>query len=186
MDLTILTDWLWTLGLLGLAVTFFIWDRLRKLPPGNEVMRGLAAQIQSGALAFARRMGVVLGAFVLVAGVLLFFAAGARTAGAFVGGALCSMLAAFSGLFAAVRANVRTAEAARYPGLPAALRTAFSGGAVAGLAVASLAVLGAGLLFLMGIRRPGVYEEIRFREFAEIVSGFGSRSGTSRSRARCR
>jgi K(+)-stimulated pyrophosphate-energized sodium pump len=172
VDLTLLTDWLWTLGLLGLAVTFFIWDRLRKLPPGNEVMRGLAAQIQSGALAFAQRMGVVLGAFVLAAGVLLFFAAGARTAGAFVGGALCSMLAAFSGLFAAVRANVRTAEAARYPGLPAALRTAFSGGAVAGLAVASLAVLGPGLLYFMGIHQPDVVEEIRFREFAEIVAGF--------------
>ncbi|HEU0297846.1 MAG TPA: sodium-translocating pyrophosphatase, partial [Longimicrobium sp.] len=172
MDLTLLTDWLWTLGLLGLAVTFFIWDRLRRLPPGNEVMRGLAAQIQSGALAFARRMGVVLGAFVLAAAVLLFFAAGARTAGAFVGGALCSMLAAFSGLFAAVRANVRTAEAARYPGLPAALRTGFSGGAVAGLAVASLTVLGTGLLYFLGIHRPDVVEEIRFREFAEIVAGF--------------
>ncbi|HEY0019475.1 MAG TPA: sodium-translocating pyrophosphatase [Longimicrobium sp.] len=172
VDLTILTDWLWTLGLLGLGVTFFIWDRLRKLPPGNEVMRGLAAQIQSGALAFARRVGIVLGVFVVAAAALLFVAAGARTAAAFAGGALCAMAAAFSGLFAAVRANVRTAEAARYPGLPAALRTGFSGGAVAGLAVASLAVLGAGLLFLLGIRQPGVYEEIRFREFAEIVSGF--------------
>jgi K(+)-stimulated pyrophosphate-energized sodium pump len=172
VDLTLLTDWLWILGLLGLGVTYFIWDRLRRLPPGNEVMRGLAAQIQSGALAFARRVGIVLAAFIVLAALLLFLAAGLRTAGAFVGGAVCSMLAAFSGLFAAVRANVRTAEAARYPGLPAALRTGFSGGAVAGLAVASLAVLGAGLLFLMGIRRPGVYEEIRFREFAEIVSGF--------------
>ncbi|HEX2079061.1 MAG TPA: sodium-translocating pyrophosphatase [Longimicrobium sp.] len=172
MDLTLLTDWLWTLGLLGLAITFFIWDRLRRLPPGNEVMRGLAAQIQSGALAFGRRMGVVLAAFVVAAGLLLFVAAGARTAGAFVGGALCSMLAAFSGLFAAVRANVRTAEAARYPGLPAALRTGFSGGAVAGLAVASLTVLGTGLLYFLGIHRPDVVEEIRFREFAEIVAGF--------------
>jgi K(+)-stimulated pyrophosphate-energized sodium pump len=172
VDLTLLTDWLWILGLLGLGVTYLIWERLRRLPPGNEVMRGLAAQIQSGALAFARRIGVVLGVFIVAAAALLFVAAGLRTAGAFVGGALCSMAAAFSGLFAAVRANVRTAEAARYPGLPAALRTGFSGGAVAGLAVASLTVLGAGLLFLMGIRRPGVYEEIRFREFAEIVSGF--------------
>jgi K(+)-stimulated pyrophosphate-energized sodium pump len=172
VELTILTDWLWTLGLLGLGVTYFIWDRLRKLPPGNEVMRALAAQIQSGALAFARRVGLVLAAFIVVAALLLFVAAGVRTAAAFVGGAVCAMLAAFSGLFAAVRANVRTAEAARYPGLPAALRTAFSGGAVAGLAVASVAVVGTGLLFLFGIRRPGVYEEIRFREFAEIVSGF--------------
>ena len=172
MDLTLLTEWLWILGLLGLGVTFFIWDRLRKLPPGNEVMRGLAARIQSGALAFARRIGTVLGAFVLVATLLLFVAAGPRTAGAFAGGAVCALAAAFSGLFAAVRANVRTAEAARYPGLPAALRTGFSGGAVAGLAVGSLAVLGSGLMYFLGIRWPDVYEEIRFREFAEIVSGF--------------
>jgi K(+)-stimulated pyrophosphate-energized sodium pump len=172
VDLTLLTDWLWILGLLGLGITFFLWEQLRKLPPGNEVMRGLAAQIQSGALAFARRVAVVMGAFVLVAGLLLFLVAGYRTAGAFVGGALCSMAAAFSGLFAAVRANVRTAESARYPGLPAALRTGFNGGAVAGLAVGSLAVLGAGLLYFLGIGRPDVVEEIRFREFAEIVSGF--------------
>ena len=172
VDLTILTDWLWTLGLLGLGVTFVIWTRLRRLPPGNEVMRGLAAQIQSGALAFARRVGVVLAAFVAAAAVLLFIVAGYRTAAAFAGGALCSMLAAFAGLFAAVRANVRTAEAARYPGQQAALRTAFSGGAVAGLAVGSLAVLGAGLLYFLGIHRPDVVEQMRFREFAEIVSGF--------------
>jgi K(+)-stimulated pyrophosphate-energized sodium pump len=172
VDLTLLTDWLWILGLLGLGITFVIWQGVRKLPPGNEVMRGLAAQIQSGALAFARRIAVVMGIFVLVAAGLLLLVTGYRTAGAFVGGALCSMAAAFSGLFAAVRANVRTAESARYPGLPAALRTAFSGGAVAGLAVASLAVLGAGLLYFLGIGRPDVVEEIRFREFAEIVSGF--------------
>jgi K(+)-stimulated pyrophosphate-energized sodium pump len=172
VDLTLLTDWLWILGLLGLGVTFVIWEQLRKLPPGNEVMRGLAAQIQSGALAFARRIALVMGAFVLVAGALLFLVAGYRTAFAFAGGAVCSMAAAFSGLFAAVRANVRTAESARYPGHPAALRTAFSGGAVAGLAVASLVVLGAGLLYFLGIGRPDVVEEIRFREFAEIVSGF--------------
>ncbi|HEX6041659.1 sodium-translocating pyrophosphatase [Longimicrobium sp.] len=172
MDLTLLTDWLWILGLLGLGVTWMIWERVRKLPPGNEVMRGLAAQVQSGAMAFARRVAVVMGAFVVLAGALLFLVAGYRTAGAFAGGAVCAMAAAFSGLFAAVRVNVRTAEAARYPGLPAALRTGFEGGAVAGLAVASLAVLGTGLLYLMGIGRPDVYEEIRFREFAEIVSGF--------------
>jgi K(+)-stimulated pyrophosphate-energized sodium pump len=172
VDLILLSDWLWILGLLGLGVTFLIWERLRKLPPGNEVMRGLAAQIESGALAFARRIGLVLGVFVLAAAVLLFVAAGARTAAAFAGGAVCAMAAAFCGLFAAVRANVRTAEAARYPGLPAALRTGFSGGAVAGLAVGSIAVLGAGLMYFLGIRRPDVFEEIRFREFAEIVSGF--------------
>jgi K(+)-stimulated pyrophosphate-energized sodium pump len=172
VKLTLLSDWLWILGLLGLGVTWFIWDRLRKLPPGNEVMRGLAAQIQSGALAFARRMALVMGAFVLVAAVLLFLVAGYRTASAFVGGALCSLAAAFSGLFAAVRGNVRMAESARYPGQAAALRTGFSGGAVAGLAVASLAVLGTGLLYFLGIGRPDVFEEARFREFAEIVSGF--------------
>ncbi len=42
--LTDLTDWLWILGLLGLGVTFVIWSQLRALPPGNEVMRGLAAR----------------------------------------------------------------------------------------------------------------------------------------------
>ncbi|HEY0024130.1 MAG TPA: sodium-translocating pyrophosphatase [Longimicrobium sp.] len=178
MNPTILTDWLWVLGLLGLGFNWVIWDQLRKLPPGNEVMRALAAQIQAGALAFARRIGVVMAAFVGAAALLLFLAMGYRSAGAFVGGAVCAMAAALSGLFAAVRANVRTAESARYPGQSAALQTAFSGGAVAGLAVASLCMLGAGLMFLLGIRLPGVFEEVRFREYGEIVPAFAMGAGS--------
>ncbi|HEU0012196.1 MAG TPA: sodium-translocating pyrophosphatase [Longimicrobium sp.] len=172
MDLTGVANWTWLLGPVGLGVAALLYDRLRRLPTGNEVMRGLAAQITAGAMAFVRRLAVVLAVFVAAATALLFLAAGPRTAAAFAFGAACSMAAGFAGLFAATRANLRTAEAARYPGAAAALNTAFGGGAVAGLAVASLAVLGVGLLHFLGIYRPGVYEEVRFREFAEIISGF--------------
>src|SRR5207245_7125465 len=86
--------------------------------------------------------------FIVVVAGLLTLAIGWRTGAAYVGGALCSILAGFFGMSAATHANVRTAEAARARGQAAALRVAFSGGAVMGLAVASLGLLGSG----MGLR----------------------------------
>src|SRR2546426_11617836 len=109
-------------------------------------MAVVAGLIRTGGPAFRRLESSVLVPFMVVVAGLLPLAIGWRTGAAYLGGALCSILAGFFGMSAATHANVRTAEAARASGQAAALRVAFSGGAVMGLAVASLGLLGIGLV----------------------------------------
>src|SRR5690606_8434780 len=136
---------------------------------GNEVMRDIASQIEIGAMAFLRREYSVLAVFIVVVAVLLGVAIGPWTAAAFIGGALSSMTAGFIGMKAATKANVRTSEAARSQGQGMALRMAFSGGAVMGLAVASLGLFGIGLIYWLGIHRLGAFMDTEFTSFAEII-----------------
>jgi K(+)-stimulated pyrophosphate-energized sodium pump len=157
-------------GLLGLLVAGAIYAYLKKQPAGNEVMRDIAEQIHAGAMAFLRREYSVLVPFIVVVALLLGLAVGWRTGAAYVAGALCSILAGFFGMSAATKANVRTSEAARSSGQGAALRIAFFGGGVMGLSVASLGLLGIGIVFLWVGRAAGTEEA--FRTFAEIISGF--------------
>ena len=157
-------------GLLGLLVAWGIYAYLKKQPAGNDLMRDLAEQIQTGAMAFLKREYSVLIPFIVVVAVLLGLAVGWRTGAAYVGGALCSILAGFFGMSAATKANVRTSEAARSKGQGPALRIAFFGGGVMGLSVASLGLLGIGIVFLW-VGRMAATEEA-FRAFAEIISGF--------------
>jgi K(+)-stimulated pyrophosphate-energized sodium pump len=136
------TGWSWSLGLLGLAVAIFIYAYVKKQPSGTDVMRDLEKQIHDGSMAFLRREYTVLAVFVAVVAVLLGFAIGLQTALAYIGGALSSVVAGFIGMKSATRANVRTSAAANTDGAGKALRVAFFGGAVMGLAVASLGLLG--------------------------------------------
>jgi K(+)-stimulated pyrophosphate-energized sodium pump len=161
------------LGLVGLLVALGTYFYVRRQSPGNEVMRGLAEQIELGAMAFLRREYSVLAAFVLLVGALLWLAIGMWTAGAFLFGATCSMVAGFIGMKAATKANVRTCEAARASGQGLALRIAFNGGAVMGLAVASLGLFGIGVIYYFGLYRLGYATLVDFRQFAEIIAGFG-------------
>ncbi len=165
--------WLaWPLGLVGLGVAVMLYMYLRKQPAGNEVMRGIAEQIETGAMAFLRREYTVLAVFIVVVGALLWLAIGQWTALAFLFGALSSMTAGFIGMKAATKANVRTAEAARSSGQGLALRMAFSGGAVMGLAVASLGLFGIGIIYFFAIHRLGFPVQAEFVDFAETISGF--------------
>ncbi len=165
--------WLaWPLGLIGLAVALMIYFYIARQSPGNEVMRDIADQIEVGAMAFLRREYTVLAVFILVVGALLWLAIGMWTALAFLFGALCSMLAGFIGMKAATKANVRTSEAARSVGQAIALRTAFSGGAVMGLAVASLGLFGVGIMYFFGIHQPGAFLDAEIVSFAGVISGF--------------
>jgi K(+)-stimulated pyrophosphate-energized sodium pump len=157
-------------GLLGLLVAWAIYAYLTKQPAGNETMRDIAGQIQTGAMAFLRREYSVLLPFIVVVAFLLSLAVGWRTGAVYVAGASCSILAGFFGMSAATKANVRTAEAARSKGQGPALRIAFFGGGVMGLSVASLGLLGIGLVFLWVGRTAGTEEG--FRAFSEIISGF--------------
>jgi K(+)-stimulated pyrophosphate-energized sodium pump len=172
MHVTDLTWLAWPLGLVGLVVALMLYGYVRKQSPGNEVMRNIADQIETGAMAFLRREYSVLAVFVLVVGALLWLAIGQWTALAFFFGALSSMTAGFIGMKAATKANVRTSEAARSSGQGLALRMAFSGGAVMGLAVASLGLFGVGIIYFFGIHQLGFPVQAEFVEFAEIISGF--------------
>ncbi|HEV2131075.1 MAG TPA: sodium-translocating pyrophosphatase [Longimicrobiaceae bacterium] len=170
-----MTDYTWLagpLGAVGLLISLGVYFYVRNQSPGNEVMRGIAAQIETGAMAFLKREYSVLAVFVLVVGALLWLAIGQWTALAFLFGAICSMTAGFIGMKAATKANVRTSEAARASGQGLALRIAFSGGAVMGLAVASLGLLGIGVIYYFGFYQLALPAQPEVLRFAEIISGF--------------
>ena len=165
--------WLaWPLGLAGLACAGLIYGYIRKQPAGNEVMRGIADQIEIGAMAFLRREYSVIAVFILVVGGLLWLAIGRGTALAFLGGGLSSMVAGFIGLRAATGANVRTAEAARAGGQGPALRMAFSGGAVMGLAVASIGLVGIGAIYHFALYSLGYPLQEEIVSFSQVVAGY--------------
>jgi K(+)-stimulated pyrophosphate-energized sodium pump len=134
----------------GLVVALAIYIRLKGKPDGNEKMREISALIHDGAMVYLRRQYTILVIFVVVVAILLGVFINYYTAVAYIGGALSSMLAGFFGMKAATKSNVRTTEAARKykPNPGKALSVAFLGGSVMGLSVASLGLLGVGVLFI--------------------------------------
>ena len=139
------------LGILGLIVATVIYFTVKAMPAGNGKMVEISDAIHDGAMAFLKREYKVLAVFIVVVFCLMLTAGdlGWRTAIAFLGGALCSIFAGLFGMQAATKANVRTSEAARSKGIAAALFVSYSGGAVMGLAVASLGLLGVGIAYLV-------------------------------------
>lgn len=164
------TPWAWALGVFGLAVAGMIYRYVAAQDPGNEMMVDLSDQIHDGAMTFLRREYTVLVGFVAIVAVLLGLAVSRPTALAYVAGALSSVLAGFFGMKAATRANVRTAAAANQEGAGKALRVAFFGGAVMGLSVAALGLIGIGGLYAaFGASAITAGDHA---SFAEMVSGF--------------
>jgi K(+)-stimulated pyrophosphate-energized sodium pump len=139
------------------ATTMWIKGR----DPGNERMKGIATQIERGAMAFLRAEYQVLAVFVvLVAGGLYLLNRNEPTSDwtvalSFVAGAFASALAGYFGMRVATMANVRTAAAAR-TGLSPALQVAFRGGSVMGMSVVGLALIGLGSLFWFYLGHFGV------------------------------
>src|SRR6266568_570274 len=144
-----------------------------RLPAGNARMREIAAAIQEGASAYLNRQYTVIAIIGVVIAVVIGFFINWKTAGLYVVGAVLSAAAGYVGMNIAVRANLRTAEAAR-SGLNDALQVAFRGGAVTGFMVVGLGLLGVSAAYLV-FKNPDVLVGLAFG--ASLVSVFARLGG---------
>jgi len=157
-------------GLFGLIIAWKIFESVDDEPAGNEKMTEIADSIHEGAMVFLSREYKVLGYFVGGVFILLLILIsvqkglwiGLWTAIAYATGAGCSMLAGYFGMNAATTSGVRTSQAALDGGQAKALNIAFNGGAVMGLCVASLGLIGVGGLFTLFGRGDSI----------SVISGF--------------
>ncbi len=135
-------------GLIGFALAYKIYTSVYALPDGNDRMREISSAIRDGAISYLRQQAQYLSIFIICAFLAIWWSLKFPTALAFVFGAGSSLLAGYLGMRAATIANVRTAHAASEKQPGQALMVAFNGGAVMGLSVASLGLIGIGILFL--------------------------------------
>ncbi|MBI5079022.1 sodium/proton-translocating pyrophosphatase, partial [Candidatus Saganbacteria bacterium] len=133
-----LTLWAITAGLLGLFFAFYLFIRVVRFPAGTDKMKEISGLIHEGAMTYLNRQYRAVFLFILFVFVFLTLLINIYVALAYVFGGACSMLAGYIGMNAATRANVRTSQAASDRNQPKALEIAFSGGAVMGMAVASI------------------------------------------------
>lgn len=142
------------MGVIGLLYTLVKFNWVSKQDAGTDRMKEISTYIAEGAMAFLKAEWKILGYFVVIVGILLGVMAQANPhshwsiAIAFALGAVFSATAGYIGMKVATKANVRTAQAAR-TSLSKALNVSFTGGAVMGLGVAGLAVMGLGGLFIL-------------------------------------
>ncbi|MCP2502463.1 MAG: sodium-translocating pyrophosphatase [Candidatus Thalassarchaeaceae archaeon] len=141
-------------GLVGLVIAFMLYKKVNSVEIDNEIVADITKEIQEGAMAFMKAEYKVLSVFVLVVGALLAWLNDLETAIAFFAGAIASGLAGLSGMRAATSANGRTAMAAKNDGQAGALAVSYNGGAVMGLSVGGLGLLGISLVaFWLGAEK---------------------------------
>ena len=133
-------------GILFAAWTYFVVIRRDE---GSALMKSIADQIHLGAMVFLKREYQIIGIFMVIVFIILTKFLSLATAFAYLGGAVCSMLAGVFGLQAATRSNGRTCQAAITGGMPQALDTAFKGGSVMGISVAALGLLGMSITYIL-------------------------------------
>lgn len=161
-------------GLAGLILAFFIFCRIMRIQVPEGKMKNIADQIHNGAMIFMKREFMVLAPFVvIIAGALYFVADRPQEAIAFLTGAFASSLAGLIGMYTATKANVRTTMAAHSGGEAKALSTAFFGGSIMGLTVASMGLLGIGaLFFFLSGKEDGIKDIHGFAMGASLVAIF--------------
>ncbi len=157
------------LGIFGLIVAFLLYRVVLRYPAGSGKVTEIGSAIHLGSMVFMRREYSILAGFVVVVAVLLAMSLGMHTTIAFLIGAVSSAAAGYFGMFAATRANVRTATAANESGQKEALTVAFFGGSIMGLTVAALGLLGLGTLYLFFGGDP---------QTAHAIHGFGMGAST--------
>ena len=166
-------------GVFGLAVSFVIYAIISKQKVAEGKVASIGHQIHIGAMAFMRREYTILFAFVVVLAILIAISdLGLHTMYAFLLGAFCSAFAGYVGMFTATKANTRTTTAAHEQGAAAALTTAFYGGSVMGLTVASMGLLGLGILYyFFGANAESAHTIHGFGMGASVVALFSRVGG---------
>ncbi len=158
-------------GVIVLLYAYIVYRGLNALPVGSDKMKEISEAIHEGAMVFLKREYRIIFVFVVAVFAFISYWIGWETGLAYVGGALCSVLAGFFGMQSATKANVRTAQAAANGGQSKALEAAFKGGNVMGLSVAGLGLLGLSISFIV----LGTMENYIF---AEIIGGFAMGAST--------
>jgi len=155
-------------GLVAAGVVAFFVRYVLKQDQGSEKLREISAAIKEGGLAFIHREYRTLGIVVVIIAIILAVipSLGWRLSVAFVFGAICSMGAGYAGMNMALRTNGRTCAAAQ-KGLNQGLRVAFRGGAVMGLTVVSIGIIGLSVLYL-------VWHGLPENEFLFIIPAYGT------------
>ncbi|MCD6228689.1 MAG: sodium-translocating pyrophosphatase [Candidatus Omnitrophica bacterium] len=136
-----------SLGFLGIMFALGTYYSVKRRSEGSKLMKEIASQIHMGAMVFLRREYTVIAIFVSIVFLVLVKFLSVGTALSYLLGALCSMSAGFLGMQSATHASSRTTQAAIQGGTPLALEVAFRGGSVMGIAVASLGLLGLGIVY---------------------------------------
>jgi K(+)-stimulated pyrophosphate-energized sodium pump len=176
-------------GVLALIAAWMLARHVLCCDTGTPEMQSISNAIREGAEAFLKRQYRTIGAIAVVLAILLFagYHMSARTAPfamktviSFLVGAVCSGLAGYTGMYVSIRANIRTASAAR-GSLNKALQIALRGGAVTGLVVVALSLVGVGALFLLfgGLTNPQTvpYQLVGFGFGASLVALFAQLGG---------
>ena len=184
--------WLWIaigVGLLALVAAAVLAKIVLAGDTGTAEMQNISNAIREGAEAFLARQYKTIGILAVVLAVVVFAGyyfsprtqdVALKTVIAFLVGAVCSGLAGFTGMYVSIRANIRTASAAR-SSLNKALQAALRGGAVTGLVVVALSLLGVGFLFFFfgGLQNPTQvpYQLVGFGFGASLVALFAQLGG---------
>jgi len=151
-------------GGIALIVAFFLLMRVKALPPGTPRMIEIGGYIREGSMAFLGREFKILFGYSIVVFAILTYFLNIYSAAAFLAGAILSLAAGYAGMNSATLSNIRTAQAARDKGRAAALMVAFDGGAVMGLCVAGLGIVGLSMICAF------FYSD---SHFVHIIHGFG-------------
>ncbi|CQR70364.1 Putative K(+)-stimulated pyrophosphate-energized sodium pump [Sporomusa ovata DSM 2662] len=147
-------------GLVALAFAAYFMASVLRESPGNQKMQDISQAIFEGAMAFLNRQYKTLIPFTIVIFLILFYVDGYKLAVSFLVGAICSAIAGYVGMTSTTKSNARTTEAAR-SSLNKALSVSFRAGAVMGMSVAGLGLLGVSTLYII-FRDPVVINSFAF------------------------
>ena len=135
------------ISMIALAYAGYLAFKILKIDPGTERMQEISNAIKEGAMAFMARQYRTIAYFAVAIAAILFFAFGWKMSVGFLVGAVLSAISGYVGMSISVRANVRTANTAK-KGLNEALKVAFQGGSVTGMAVVGLALFAVSILYV--------------------------------------